>query len=231
MNKMDVVKVSWSGGKDSTASVILHHGRGDHCKIVCYIPHFTEEIPLIQKAHFEFIHSAAEKFRSWGHEVYIVKGLTYWDYVTHVSLKGKFKGKIFGFPTIKRGACGFKRDSKLKALKTCDVGFFDYEDIGIANDEPQRFSNLSESRRSILVEYGYSEKKALFLCDTHKLMSPIYTSNSRDGCVLCPFSKSIEREKWLQDYPDVRPLLVELQNIVKSERPDRAPLPNYQYFI
>lgn len=34
----DTVKISWSGGKDSTASVLLHLERGDNCKVVYYIP-------------------------------------------------------------------------------------------------------------------------------------------------------------------------------------------------
>ena len=52
---MDIVKVNWSGGKDSTCSALLHIKRGDKVKIVSYIPMFTDEIPLILKDHYNFI--------------------------------------------------------------------------------------------------------------------------------------------------------------------------------
>ena len=46
------VKVSWSGGKDSTCAVLLHLEAGHKVKVVNYIPMFTEEIPLLLKEHF-----------------------------------------------------------------------------------------------------------------------------------------------------------------------------------
>ena len=88
----DIVKVGWSGGKDSSCAVMLHILRGDKVKAVCYIPMFTNEIPLIQKKHYDFILKTADKFRSLGAEVNIVHGITYWDYVTHIALSGIYKG-------------------------------------------------------------------------------------------------------------------------------------------
>ena len=46
---MSVVKIGWSGGKDSTRAVMAHIQRGDKVKAVCYVPMFTKEIPLISK--------------------------------------------------------------------------------------------------------------------------------------------------------------------------------------
>lgn len=43
---MDVVKLSWSGGKDSTASLLTHLELGDVVKAVYYIPYLTPDIPL-----------------------------------------------------------------------------------------------------------------------------------------------------------------------------------------
>lgn len=97
----DVVKVGWSGGKDSSCAVMKHIQRGDKVKAVCYIPMFTREIPLILRDHHEFILRTADYFRSLGAEVFFAdKGLTYYEYVIHPSLKGKHKGRIFGFPCI-----------------------------------------------------------------------------------------------------------------------------------
>lgn len=68
----EVVKVSWSGGKDSTCAVLIHLALGHIVKAVNYTPMFTEEIPLILKDHYEFIQKTAERFRDMGAEVYMV---------------------------------------------------------------------------------------------------------------------------------------------------------------
>ena len=43
----DIVKIGWSGGKDSTCAVMKHIERGDKVKAVCWVPMLTKEIPLI----------------------------------------------------------------------------------------------------------------------------------------------------------------------------------------
>jgi tRNA(Ile)-lysidine synthase TilS/MesJ len=227
-----IVKVSWSGGKDSTCAVAKHLERGDKVKAVCYVPMFTKEIPLISKAHYSFILNTADYFRKAGAEVYFAdKGLTYFEYVTHISLKGKFKGQIFGFPTVGRGQCGFKRDGKLKAISLCDVGYYDYESVGIAYDETKRHNQLNERVRSILCELKITEDQAIKFCQENSLYSPHYSFSERDGCPLCCNAKEEELIAWLNDYPEALPLLIYLQDIVKEQRPDRPPLRGYKYFI
>ena len=76
----DIVKVSWSGGKDSTCAMLKHLESGNVVKAVCYIPMLTPEIPLIMKNHYEFIQNTAERFRNMGAEVNIISGM---DYYTH----------------------------------------------------------------------------------------------------------------------------------------------------
>lgn len=92
------VKVSWSGGKDSTCAVLLHLRDGHKVKAVNYIPMFTEEIPLLLKDHYEFIQKTAERFRDMGADVYMVTGMTYCDFVLRRKTKGADKGGIMGFP-------------------------------------------------------------------------------------------------------------------------------------
>ena len=162
---METVKIGWSGGKDSTRSVMAHIQRGDKVKAVCYVPMFTKKIPLISKKHYDFILKTAEYFRNLGAEVYFADGgLTYCEYVTHIAKKGKNKGQIFGFPIVGRGMCGFKRDGKLKALALCDVGEYDYEGVGIAYDEVKRHRQLTEHLRSILFEEKITEDDATEWC-------------------------------------------------------------------
>ena len=233
---MDVVKIGWSGGKDSTRAVMAHIQRGDKVKAVCYVPMFTKKIPLISKKHYEFILKTAEYFRSLGAEVYFADGgLTYCEYVTHIALKGKNKGQIFGFPIVGRGMCGFKRDGKLKALALCDVGECDYEGVGIAYDETKRHGQLTKNLRSILVEEKITEDDCTDWCKENCLYSPQYSCKGkkkmRDGCSLCCNASETERREWFEDYPEAIPLVIELQNIVKKQRPDRPPLRDYKYFI
>ena len=228
---MDVVKVSWSGGKDSTCAVLLHLERGDKVKAVCYVPMFTAEIPLLLKEHYEFILQTADRFRLLGADVWIVHGMHYYDFVMRRSTRGKFKGRAFGFPCFLTGRCNFKKESKLKALVQVDVGDYDYEDIGIAADEVARHGQLSEKKRSILVELGVTEYAAMELCRGRGVLSPLYEVAKRDGCILCPHAKVAVRERWFQDYPEAVPLVVELQEFVKRERPGQYPLRNQKWFI
>lgn len=226
------MKVGWSGGKDSTCAVMQHIRKGHKVKAVCYVPMFTETIPLIEKDHYEFILSTADLFRDLGAEVYIVTGMTYCEYVVHRAKCGKFRGEIFGFPYICSGQCGFKRDSKLKAILSCDVGEYDYEDIGIAADETKRQAQLSEFKRSILMEEGITGEEAKAFCREYGILSPHYAHSNRDGCVLCPNAKDDEILRWFKDYPHAMPRVLELQEFVKKERPDRAPpRRNYKWFV
>jgi hypothetical protein len=162
--------------------------------------------------------------------------LTYYEYVTHIAKRGKYKGQIFGFPCINRGQCGFKRDGKLRACDNIDVGEFDYLSIGIAVDEIARHNQLTEKKRSILCELGITEDEATEFCKELNLYSPHYNYDfgkrkKRDGCALCPHAKQAEREQYFRDYPEAIPIVIELQNIVKEKRPDRPPLRGYKYFI
>jgi len=227
----DVVKVSWSGGKDSTCAVLKHLEKGHKVKAVYYVPMFTETIPLILKQHYEFIQNTAEYFKSLGVEVFRAEGITYVDYVQKRSSRGKFKGRMFGFPLFFRGKCGFNRDSKSKALSLCDVGYFDYEDIGIAADEKHRLSQLNVHKRSILNELGITEPMAKLEVSSRGLLSPHYCDYSRDGCALCPNATPREREQWFSDYPEAVPILENLQEIVKKERPGQYPLRNHEWFL
>lgn len=228
---MAIVKVCWSGGKDSTCAVLKHLENGDTVKVVCYVPMFTENIPLIGRKHYAFILNAAEIFRAMGAEVYMVSGITYCDQVRRRSTRGKYKGRIMGFPFFKRGWCHFKRDSKVKALATADVGPYDYEVVGIAADETARHAQLKGSIRSTLYEQGITEKDATEFCRSMGLLSPHYDTRNRDGCALCPFANEEERHQWFQDYPEAVPILVDLQNFVRQERADNTPLRGHKWFI
>ena len=210
---MDVVKVSWSGGKDSTAAMYLHIKAGHQVKAVCFVPMLTDSIPLIRKCHYDFIMSAADRFRSYGASVVICHGITYYDHVhTIISRgvnKGKYRGCGLGF-----GFCLFRDYSKLRAgIYSVDVGQYDYEDIGIAADEVLRQSQLNSVKRSILCELGYTESKAFDLCYTHDLLSPLYYQIGRDGCCICPNASYNVLLAYVLDYPAARSVLLDIESL------------------
>ena len=229
---MDIVKIGWSGGKDSTCSFYKHLERGDKVKAVCYIPMFTEDIPLINKEHYEFILRQANKFEKLGGKVYFAKGITYYDYCLSICKSGIHKGQVKGYPYI--NACGFRRDSKIKAVSECNVGEFDYLDLAIAYDETKRQNQLNDKTRSILCELQITEPQAKQFCLDRNAYSPHYKYSKRDGCALCFNAKQIEREIWLNDYPQAYDKLLELQNELKPllvDRKNEYPLRNYKRFL
>lgn len=226
-----IVKCSWSGGKDSTAAVILHIQQKDLVKAVCYVPMLTDNIPLILSEQYNFILNSADRFRAEGAEVYIITGISYYDYVHKISTRGKYKGRAFGFPCFIKGKCGFARDSKVKSINSFDCGFYDYLDIGIAYDEKDRIRQLTDKKRSILFERGITEDIAYKICQDNSLLSPVYSRRSRDGCALCPHAGKSEREEYFSDYPEAKEIVKELQYFCMENRPDIYPLRDRKMFI
>lgn len=234
---METVKVSWSGGKDSTCALMMHLEAGHKVKAVCYVPMLTAEIPLILKNHYEFIINTAERFRGMGAEVFIVSGMTYVDFVKDVKRSGVHQGGYKGFPYFLRAKCSFKRDSKEKAIRQCEVGYYDYEDIGIAADETERKGQLTEKKRSILCENNVTENDAFLYCRDRELLSPHYETGKRDGCALCPNAKAKERQLYFADFPQAFSIVLDLQEFVRQAMQlglipsNCSPLRNYKWFI
>lgn len=226
----DVVKVSWSGGKDSTAAMLLHLQAGHCVKAVCFVPMLTDDIPLIMPDHYKYILDTAKYFRLFGASVDIVRGISYYDHVHTVISRGKNKGKFRGIG-LGFGFCVFRNYSKIPALQKCDVGYYDYWDIGIGADEFRRIGQLTNLKRSILCEYGLTEKDAFQICYDYHLLSPIYFGSSkRDGCSICPNSRINEFLAYIKAYPDAERVLLDIEKFCKCVRPELSPYRNSQWF-
>lgn len=116
-----------------------------------------------------------------------------------------FHNLIYGFP-LQRGAwCNSKL--KLAALsKGQPKNGVVY--IGIAADEPNRLHRLTETKRSPLVEAGWSEAMCREWCEKNDLLSPIYTTATRGGCWFC-HNQSVGQLRLLRkNYPDLWALLL-----------------------
>lgn len=115
-------------------------------------------------------------------------------------------GKIWGFPFTKRGAwcnASLKRTALNKLQKSSDVQY-----VGIAADEPNRFNILSDTKRSPLVEAGWTENMCFEWCIKNDLLSPIYTTATRGGCWFC-HNQGVNQLRLLRkNYPEYWALML-----------------------
>lgn len=198
---------SWSGGKDSTASVILARINGDPIDEIVYSEvMFSETISGEVPEHIRFIHEVAiPKFEEWGYKVTVLRGeKTYLDCFNHVLVRGKNEGMKRGFPYF--GGCCINRDCKMppitKYWKEQGADVIQY--VGIATDEPKRLERLKGTNRvSLLEKYGYTERQAEELCERYGLLSPVYQFAKRNGCWFCPNAAPAELRHLYFNHPDL----------------------------
>lgn len=184
---------SFSGGKDSTATIILAHEHNEPLDLIIFSEvMFDGEISGELPEHINFIkETCIPLFASWGYRTEILHTeATYMSLFNHVLTKSKVEsrnGKRQGFPMA--GRCCINRDCKIKAIRD----YYKNKDldqitqyIGIAIDEPKRLERLKDARPprvSLLEKYNYTEEMAFDLCRKYGLLSPIYDFSSRGGAV------------------------------------------------
>lgn len=185
---------SWSGGKDSTAAIILDHIHGlppstvVFCEVMYDRKHgISGELP----EHIDFVKNVAiPKFQEWGFTVDVIHSETdYLDNFFHVISKSRNgnNGKMRGFPLS--GRCTINRCCKLNPIhdyyKRAGLKPSEYTQyVGIAIDEPERLERLRGTNKVSLLEvYGYTEEMALELCREYGLLSPVYQFATRGGGV------------------------------------------------
>lgn len=116
--------------------------------------------------------------------------------------KSKNAGKIYGFPYRMGQWC----NSRLKVGVLSSIKGIQY--VGIASDEPSRFHNLNDRKRSPLVEAGWSEEMCRKWCEENDLLSPIYTTSTRGGCWFC-HNQGVDQLRLLRkNYPEYWQLLL-----------------------
>lgn len=204
--------VSWSGGKDSTATIILAHEHGLPIDlIVISLMWFDKkkkiyaEYPEHTKWIFEY---AIPLFESWGYPVKVItseKDYKYWFYhvvtksTNHPERNGKYSGFVLG------GMCRMNGEKTIPIKKYLDSLEYEYEEyVGIAIDEPDRLRRLNgkAGKSSLLERYGYTEIMARAKCEEYGLLSPSYKIFKRGGCWFCP-NQSIPGFAYLkQTYPE-----------------------------
>lgn len=120
----------------------------------------------------------------------------------------RFKsGSIQGFPSLQMNWCNsrLKQSAIRKAIKTSKNTIL-Y--LGIAADEPNRFHNLTETKKSPLVELGWAEADCRKWCEENDLLSPIYTTATRGGCWFC-HNQGVQQLRLLRkNYPELWALML-----------------------
>ena len=120
----------------------------------------------------------------WGIEVEHFSADVSYDEQFYKMRRQKKSGElcIYGFPCVRGAWCNSKL--KMGAInKAKKPGAVHY--IGIAADEPSRFHNLTDTKKSPLVELGWDEAYCRKWCEENDLLSPIYTTATRGGCWFC----------------------------------------------
>ena len=200
---------SISYGKDSLAMLEVIHRNGLPLdRIVTVEIWATKEIPADFPEMMEFKAKADRIIlEKYGIAVeHITAPKTYEDYFYYRcnGEKSRNAGKIYGFPLQKGNWCNSRL--KVDVLDKVQRGNVTY--IGIAADEPSRFHNLSETKRSPLVEYGWDEEMCRKWCKENDLLSPIYTKSLRGGCWFC-HNQSVGQLRVLRkNYPELWQLLL-----------------------
>lgn len=207
---------SWSGGKDSTASIILAHEHNEPLDLIIFAEvMFDNETSGELPEHIQFVKSCIPIFESWGYPVKILHSKkTYMDCFHHRTVRGKRVGMKKGFVMI--GRCDVQRDCKLKPIHefwdSMTEEFTQY--IGMAIDEPLRIGRIVKTKNqvSLLQKYRYTEEMAYELCQKYEMLSPIYNFAPRGGCWFCPNAKKPELRRLYDCHKDLFNRLVELEH-------------------
>lgn len=210
---------SWSGGKDSTASIILAHEHNEPLDLIIFSEvMFDENTSGELPEHIDFIkNKAIPKFEEWGYETKILHSeKSYIERFYGFLSRGKRKGngQRRGFPMAMK--CDINKSCKIEPIrnfrKRIGNDFTQY--IGIAIDEPVRMERIvnSGNKVSLLEKYGYTEKMAFDLCEKYNLLSPIYQFTNRGGCWFCPNMRREQLKHLRKNHRDLWNKLLELEN-------------------
>lgn len=199
--------VSWSGGKDSTATILLMREHGIPIKQITYVRMmWDDELPRTLPLMTEFVDQTAEVFRSWGYKVVMIPSaktaVQLRDSVYKFSRRPELNGHKYGVIAFLRGYCRFSgiKTRTIKKYSEKDA----WEMIGYRADEEDRIHRLGGKKQSIMVALGIRESDAFEICRKAGMLSPLYFAKiSRDGCWFCPNCSKKWRELLRREHPEL----------------------------
>lgn len=170
----------------------------------------TDTIPADLPPMVEFKKKADKIiFNRYGIEVeHIRHKLSFEKMLYQKKQRGRYIGEIRGFPIIVSSG-GWCKNLKIMN-KLSPKNAISY--VGIACDETNRFHCLTETKRSPLIEVGWTEVMCREWCVKNDLLSPIYTTATRGGCWFC-HNQGVEQLRLLRSkYPEYWQLLLKWDN-------------------
>lgn len=205
--------LSWSGGKDSTASIIICYENGIHLDgIIMSEVMFdhSRNISGENPRHIDWVYNVAIPIieKQFGYKVTVLRAkddyVTLFNRVIKNSRKGN-NGKIWGFAL--GGMCYCNNYLKVGVMKKWKKSLSEpYEDIvGIAKDEEKRLERLVDNHnaRSVLAEYNITEEMTYDICRKYNLLSPLYEQRHRGGCWFCPNQSLYQFAQLANEYPNL----------------------------
>lgn len=166
----------------------------------------TDTIPADLPPMTEFkSHADNMIMKRFGIEVEHIRSQITYEQAFYRILGGENRpGEIYGWPFRKGAYCN--SDVKMPPLDKIERRNIVY--IGVAFDEPNRFHNLTNTKKSPLVEAEWTGAMCREWCKKNDLLSPIYTTATRGGCWFC-HNQSINQLRLLRkNYPEYWALML-----------------------
>ena len=201
----------WSGGKDSTASIILDHTKNGHQidLIIISLLYFDKKRKIYAEhpEHIEFIFKAKKVFEDWGYKVVMLDvehDYMYWFYKKRTKrCKNKDNvGKYYGF--LLSGLCELTPEKKYTIDRYLKKLGKHTQYVGIAIDEPERLDVAHRGGKiSLLEKFNCTEDDAKKLCEEYDLLSPVYAFTKRQGCWFCPNATIGQLQHVYETHPEL----------------------------
>jgi len=205
--------VSFSGGKDSTAMLLMMLEKKMQVDEIIFCD-TGKEFPQMYE-HIRQVEKYIDR------EVTVLKWKYSFDYMLseYANKKGKNigrKGKGWPDSNIRWCTSFLKRDIANRYFKGKEI--IQYH--GIAYDEPKRIKN-AKSTKYPLYDWGITEKQALQYCYSHGFnWGGLYEIFDRVSCWCCPLQPLRELENLYTYFPELWAELIEMDK--KSWRSFRA---------
>lgn len=186
--------VSWSSGKDSTATIVLAHEHGLPLDLIVISLMWFDKERRIYAEYPEVVewifNYAIPLFESWGYKVKVLESerdyIYHFNHIIEKSDHPERIGKKAAFPI--GGKCYMNRE-KVKPIRkylqelNCNYEMY----VGIAIDEPERLERAhSKGQVSLLERFNVKEDDTYGILKPYNLLSPTYSFAKRGGCWFCP---------------------------------------------
>lgn len=206
--------VSYSGGKDSTAMLLKMIEKNMPIDEIVYCEIMATQILGAEYPEmYDYLDKVDEYLmKNLGKKITRIKSdKSFEEQFYTKKKKGKYKGKIYGFPWNLGAWC----NSKLKVVtldkyfKKQDKEYISY--IGIAYDEPDRLARLEKNEKAPLAEWKMTERDCLEYIKEKGLYNPLYDKFKRLGCWFC-VKQSLDSLRILRkEYPELWDTLLKWQ--------------------